>query len=228
MFLGHFGVGFGAKAAAPRTSLGSLLLASQLIDLLWPTLLLLGLERVAIAPGITRVTPLDFTHYPISHSLAAVLLWAVLFAGIYYGLRRYSKGALVCGLAVVSHWVLDLLSHRPDLPLAPGSSLRVGLGLWGSLAGTLLVELAVFAVGVYLYVRTTRASDRTGTVALWALVGVLLLIYAGNILGSPPPSVSAIAWIGQAQWVLVAWGYWIDRHRRARGDVEEATPGRSD
>jgi len=228
MFLGHFGVGFGAKAAAPRTSLGSLLLASQLIDLLWPTLLLLGLERVAIAPGITRVTPLDFTHYPISHSLAAVLLWAVLFAGIYHGLRRYSKGALVCGLAVVSHWVLDLLSHRPDLPLAPGSSLRVGLGLWGSLAGTLLVELAVFAVGVYLYVRTTRASDRTGTVALWALVGLLLVIYAGNILGPPPPSVSAIAWIGQAQWVLVAWGYWIDRHRRARGDVEEATPGRSD
>jgi len=228
MFLGHFGVGFGAKAAAPRTSLGSLLLASQLIDLLWPTLLLMGLERVAIAPGITRVTPLDFTHYPISHSLAAVLLWAVLFAGIYYGLRRYSKGTVVCGLAVVSHWVLDLLSHRPDLPLAPGSSLRVGLGLWGSLAGTLLVELAVFAVGVYLYVRTTRASDRTGTVALWALVGLLLVIYAGNILGPPPPSVSAIAWIGQAQWVLVAWGYWIDRHRRARGDVEEATPGRSD
>ena len=216
MFLGHFGVGFGAKAAAPRTSLGSLLLASQLIDLLWPTLLLLGLERVAIAPGITRVTPLDFTHYPISHSLAAVLLWAVLFGVFYRVLRRYPRGALVCGLAVVSHWVLDLLSHRPDLPLAPGSSLRVGLGLWGSLAGTLLVELAVFAAGVYLYLRTTRASNRTGTVALWALVGLLLVIYAGNILGPPPPSVSAIAWIGQAQWLLIVWGYWIDRHRQAR------------
>lgn len=216
MFLGHFGVGFAAKAAAPRTSLGTLLLASQLIDLLWPTLLLLGLEHVAIAPGITRVTPLDFTHYPISHSLAAVLLWAVLFAGIYQGVRRYPKGALVCGLAVVSHWVLDLLSHRRDLPLAPGSSLRVGLGLWGSLAGTVLVELAVFSVGVYLYLRATRALDRTGAVALWALVGLLLVIYAGNILGPPPPSVSAIAWIGQAQWLLVAWGYWIDHHRHAR------------
>ena len=216
MFLGHFGVGFGAKAAAPRTSLGSLLLASQLIDLLWPALLLAGIERVAIAPGITRVTPLDFTHYPISHSLAAVLLWAVLFGVVYHVLRRYPRGALVCGLAVVSHWVLDLLSHRPDLPLAPGSSLRVGLGLWGSLAGTLLVELAVFAAGVYLYLRTTRASNRTGAVALWALVGLLLVIYAGNILGPPPPSVSAIAWIGQAQWLLIAWGYWIDRHRQAR------------
>ena len=217
MFLGHFGVAFGAKAAAPRTSLGSLLLASQLIDLLWPTLLLLGVERVAIAPGITRVVPLDFTHYPISHSLAAVLLWAVLFGVAYQALRRYPRGALVCGLAVVSHWLLDLLTHRPDLPLAPGSDARVGLGLWGSLPATLVVELAVFAIGVFLYLRTTRASDRTGTVALWALVGFLLVIYAGNILGPPPPGVSAIAWVGQAQWLLIAWGYWIDRHRRAQG-----------
>jgi membrane-bound metal-dependent hydrolase YbcI (DUF457 family) len=220
VFLGHFGVGFGAKAAAPRTSLGTLLLASQLIDLLWPTLLLVGVERVAIAPGITRVVPLDFTHYPISHSLAAVLLWAVLFGVAYQALRRYPRGALVCGLAVVSHWLLDLLTHRPDLPLVPGSDARVGLGLWGSLPATLLVELAVFAIGVFLYVRTTRASDRTGAVALWALVGFLLVIYAGNILGPPPPSVSAIAWLGQAQWLLVAWGYWIDRHRRARDRVD--------
>jgi membrane-bound metal-dependent hydrolase YbcI (DUF457 family) len=217
VFLGHFGVGFGAKSAAPKTSLGTLLLASQLIDLLWPTLLLVGVERVAITPGITRVVPLDFTHYPISHSLAAVLLWAVLFGVAYQALRRYPRGALVCAIAVVSHWLLDLLTHRPDLPLVPGSDARVGLGLWGSLPATLLVELAVFAVGVFLYLRTTRASDRTGSVALWALVGFLLVIYAGNILGPPPPSVSAIAWLGQAQWLLVAWGYWIDRHRHAQG-----------
>jgi hypothetical protein len=216
VFLGHFGVGFGAKTATPKTSLGTLLLASQLIDLLWPTLLLVGVERVAIVPGITRVTPLDFSHYPFSHSLAAVLLWGLLFAGAYYLLRRSPRGALVCGLAVVSHWLLDLVTHRPDLPLAPGSHDRVGLGLWNSLPATLAVELAVFAVGFWLYVRTTRAADRTGTIALWSLVGLLLALYAANILGPPPPSVSAIAWIGQAQWLLVAWGYWIDRHRHAR------------
>jgi membrane-bound metal-dependent hydrolase YbcI (DUF457 family) len=216
VFLGHFGVGFGAKAAAPKTSLGSLLLASQLIDLLWPTLLLLGVERAVIAPGITKVTPLDFTHYPISHSLAAVLLWAVLFGLVYHVLRRDSRGALVCAIAVVSHWLLDLLTHRPDLPLAPGSGVKVGLGLWDSLPATLGVELAVFAVGVWLYATTTRAVNRTGSVALWAMVGVLLLIYAGNILGPPPPSLSAVAWVGQAQWLLIAWGYWIDRHRQAR------------
>jgi len=216
MFLGHFGVGFGAKAAAPKTSLGSLILASQLIDLLWPTLLLVDVERAAIAPGITRVTPLDFTHYPISHSLMAVLLWAVLFGLAYQVLRRYPRGALVCGIAVVSHWVLDLLVHRPDLPLAPGSEARVGLGLWDSLPATLLVELGFFALGVAVYLRSTRALDRTGTIALWAMVWFLLLVYAGNIVGPPPPSVSALAWVGEAQWLFVAWGYWIDRHRRVR------------
>jgi membrane-bound metal-dependent hydrolase YbcI (DUF457 family) len=215
MFLGHFGVGFGAKAAAPKTSLGTLFLAAQFIDLLWPSLLLVGLETVEIAPGITKVTPLDFTHYPITHSLVAVLVWAALFAGVYYLLKRYPKGAWICGLAVISHWVLDALTHRPDLPLVPGGAARIGLGLWNSLPATLVVELAIFAVGVGLYLRATRAADRIGSIALWALVGFLLLVYFGNIFGTLPPSVTAMAWVAQAQWLLVIWAYWIDRHRRA-------------
>ena len=215
MFLGHFGVGFGAKAAAPKTSLGTLFLAAQFTDLLWPTMLLAGFETVEIAPGITRVTPLRFTDYPITHSLIAVLGWAALFAGVYFLLKRYPKGAWVCGLAVISHWVLDALTHRPDLPLVPGGAARIGLGLWNSLPATLVVELAIFALGVGLYLRTTRATDRVGSIALWALVGFLLVIYFANVLGSPPPSVTALAWVGQAQWLLVIWAYWIDRHRRA-------------
>jgi len=222
MFLGHFGVGFGAKAAAPRTSLGTLFLASQFIDLLWPTLLLLGLEHVEIAPGITRVTPLDFTDYPISHSLLAVVLWGVLFAGAYYLIRKYRTGAWVCGIAVVSHWLLDLLVHRPDLPLVPGDSVKVGLGLWSSLPVTLVVELGVFAVGIYLYCRTTSASDRKGSIGLWSLVGFLLAIYLGNIFGQPPPNTTALAWVGQAQWLLVIWAYWVDRHRGVRHKENEA------
>ena len=215
MFLGHFGVGFGAKAAAPKTSLGTLFLAAQFTDLLWPTMLLAGLETVEIAPGITRVTPLRFTDYPITHSLIAVLGWAALFSGVYFLLKRYPKGAWVCGLAVISHWVLDALTHRPDLPLIPGGAARIGLGLWNSLPATLVVELAIFALGVGLYLRTTRAADRIGSIALWALVGFLLVIYFANIFGTPPPSVTALAWVGQAQWLLVIWAYWIDRHRRA-------------
>jgi hypothetical protein len=133
---------------------------------------------------------------------------------VYGAIRRYRVGAIVAGLAVVSHWVLDFLVHRPDLPLTPGGT-RVGLGLWDSLAATLTVELAIFAGGVWLYVRTTRARDRIGSIAWWALVAFLALIYAGNLFGPPPPSVDAIAWAGQAQWLLVAWGYWVDRHREA-------------
>jgi membrane-bound metal-dependent hydrolase YbcI (DUF457 family) len=219
VFLGHFGVGFGAKAAAPKTSLGTLFLAAQFVDLLWPTLLLIGLEKVVIAPGITTVTPLDFTHYPWTHSLLITLVWAALFGGTYFLVSRYPKGAWICGAAVVSHWLLDLLSHRPDLPLMPGGATRVGLGLWNSLPATLVVEIAIFATGVWLYARTTTALDRTGSIALWSLVGFLIIAYLGNLFGPPPPDVRALAWVGQAQWLLVIWAYWIDHHRTANVSI---------
>jgi len=213
MFVGHFGVGFAGKAVAPRASLGTLFLAAQFVDLLWPTLLLLGLERVEVRPGITRVTPLDFVSYPISHGLLAAVAWGLLFAGVYGLARRYAAGAATMFAAVVSHWLLDLLTHRPDLPLWPWSATKVGLGLWDSLPATLAVELAIFGGGLALYLRTTRAADRTGAVALWGLVGFLLLVYAANLLGPAPPGAEAIAWAGHAQWLLVAWAYWVDRHR---------------
>ena len=214
MFIGHFGVGFGAKALAPKTSLGSLFLAAQFIDLLWPTLLLTGLEQVRIEPGITRVTPLNFVHYPISHSLLAVVGWAVLFAAVYAVLRRYPRGEIVLGLAVVSHWVLDFVVHRPDLPLYPGGTQLFGMGLWSSVGATLAVELPIFAVGLWLYLRATEATDAVGRWALWGLVGFLIAVYVANLFGAPPPNVTALAWVGHAQWLLVAWGYWVDRHRR--------------
>jgi len=213
MFLGHFGVGLGSKSLAPKTSLGTLFLAAQFVDLLWPTLLLVGLERVEIAPGITRVTPLDFVHYPITHSLLAGIGWSLAFAAVYYALRRYPRGAWVCGAAVLSHWVLDLVVHRPDLLLIPGGTTRVGLGLWNSLPATLAAELLVCGGGLWLYLRATRARDRAGSIGLWALVGFLLLVYGANVFGPPPPSVAAIAWAGHAMWLLVIWGYWVDRHR---------------
>jgi len=216
MFIGHFAVGFGAKAAAPKTSLGTLFLASQFIDLLCPTLLLLGVEKVRIVPGITRVNPLDFEYLPVSHSLLAVTGWAVLVAVIYQLLSRYPRGAIVVGLLVVSHWFLDLIVHRPDLQLAPGSEIRVGFDLWESLPGTMVVELLIFAVGIAFYLRNTAARDTIGTWSLWVLVVFLVAVYLVSLSGSPPPNVTAVAWVGQAQGLLIFWGYWVDRHRLSR------------
>ena len=213
MFIGHFGVGFGAKPAAPKVSLGTLFFAAQFVDLLWAVLLLFGLERVRIDPEATVVTPLAFEHYPISHSLLATLGWGLLVGGGYFLLRKNLRGAIVVGLLVVSHWVLDLFMHRPDLPLYPGSATAVGLNAWSSLPLTLAIEVPIFALGVWLYTRATTPRDAIGRWALVGLVAFLLVIYASNLFGPPPPSTIAIAWIGQAQWLLVLWAYWVDKHR---------------
>lgn len=228
MFIGHFGIGFGAKSKASKVSLGTLFLAAQFIDLLWPTFLLLGWEQVGIKPGLTTVNPLDFTYYPFSHSLLAVLGWALLLGGLYFWVNQNKVGSLVVGLLVVSHWVLDLLVHTPDLPLSPANSIMVGLGLWNSLIGTIVVEGCIFAVGLLFYLRATKANDKVGRYGLWGLAGFLVLVYAGNFVGSPPPDVTAIAWVGQLQWLVVAWGYWVDKHRRIKNTLLKApTPKRA-
>lgn len=223
MFIGHFGVGFGAKSVRPAVSLGTLFLASQLLDLLWPTFLLMGLEEVTIQPGITEVTPLHFTHYPISHSLLLVLGWSLLAGVLYWILRRKREGtrqdAIVVGLCVLSHWLLDVIMHRPDLPLYPGDSPMVGLGLWDSFLGSLIVEGILFITGVVLYVRSTTALDRVGHLGFWTLVGFLVLIHLGNLLGPPPTSTTDIAWVGQLQWILVLWAYRVDKHRVPAGST---------
>ena len=215
MFVGHFGMGFAAKRIAPRAGLGSLFLAAQFVDLLWPTLLLVGWERVAIAPGVTAVTPLDFQHYPISHSLAAVAGWGVAIGGAYFAITGRWKDGLVVALLVASHWFLDAIVHRPDLPITPLGPERVGLGLWNSLPATLAVEVPIFIGGCWLYARATRARDAIGRWGLMGLVAFLAVIYAMNLAGDPPPDVKAIAWVGQAQWLLVLWAAWVDRHREA-------------
>ena len=213
MFLGHFGAGLAAKKLTPYTSLGTLLLCAQFLDLLWPTLVAQGIEQVRVAPGITRVTPLEFTYYPWSHSLLTAVLWGAVLAGLYAVFRRYPRGATVVFALVVSHWVLDLVVHRPDLPLAPGVDILLGFELWRSLPWTLGVEAVLFAVGLHIYRTNTEPIDRTGT---WALAGFAVLlagIYAASVFGPPPPSASAVAAAGHAQWLLVLMGYWIDRHR---------------
>lgn len=215
MFLAHFGVAMAGKSAAPRPSLGTLVLAAQFADGIWPLFVLLGLEEVRITPGITAASPLEFVWYPYTHSLAFDALWAAVVGGGYYLLRRDRRGALCLAALVLSHWALDVISHRPDVPLWPGSAV-LGLGLWDSVPATLIVEAAFFFGGAWLYARATRPRDATGRWAWWSFVAILAAIYCASVFGPPPPSIQVLAWSGVAGWLFVAWGYWIERHRMVR------------
>jgi hypothetical protein len=208
MFLGHYAVALAAKRAAPATSLGTLFLASVFVDLLWPMLLLTGIERARIDPGIRGLGPLVFEHYPVSHSLLMVCAWALLAGGAYYAVARDRHAATLVALLVVSHWLLDAVAHRPDLALVPGGAVRVGFGLWNAPPASVVAELGLFAGGVLLYLRATPGQKRW---PLGALCVLLLAIFAADLLGPPPPSITAVAVAGLAQWLLVAAGWWVDR-----------------
>ncbi|HSS71786.1 MAG TPA: hypothetical protein VLQ46_14185 [Casimicrobiaceae bacterium] len=212
MFIGHFGLAFAAKKVAPRPSLGTLVLAALLVDGVWPVFVLLGWESVDIVPGITAVTPLLFKWYPYTHSLVAGAVWAALLAGAYYLWRRDRNGAAWIAALVLSHWVLDFISHRPDMPLWPGGPL-VGLGLWYSIPATLAVEFLLFGAGVWIYVSVTRARDWMGSVLWWLFVALLSGLYLASVFGPAPPSVRVLAMSGLLGWLFIAWAYWIDRHR---------------
>lgn len=217
MFIGHFALGFGAKKGAPEVSLGTLFLAAQFADLLWPVLLLAGVERVEIRPGATPVNAFAFTHYPWSHSLVALAAWGVLFALAHRAARRPpARVSFLLAALVVSHWALDFATHLPDMPLAPSGPF-VGLGLWRSRPATIGVETALYLLGVAVYVRTTAARDRTGSLALWTLVVFLLAFYLGSVFAPPPPNVTAVALGTLSMGLIVAWAYWLDRHRRPAG-----------
>lgn len=219
MFIGHFAVALGAKKFAPQVSLGVLFLACQLADLIWPNLVLLGLESVEIEPDITVMTPLNFLHYPYSHSLVALVLWSVIFAVFYTLLQRAgTRAAIVIALLVVSHWVLDVLTHREDMPITLNESTLIGAGLWNFPVLAVTTEILLFAAGVWIYTRCTMALNRKGNIGFWSLVIFLLIVYAANLLGPPPPSAAAVVWSAQALWLIVAWGFWIDRHRVPKSD----------
>jgi hypothetical protein len=214
MVIGHFGFGLGAKKYAPKLSLGTLFLAVQFADILWPILLLLNIEHVGLRPGDPKF-PFDFTDYPITHSLLMALLAGLLFGGVYWMIKKDLRTALVLGICVLSHWVLDLVVHAPDLPLYPGNSPKVGLGLWNWPGLTALVEGVLFIIGFTMYYTTTRAKSPAGKWGLWLLV-VLLVI--GHLLGlfSPlPDSVRALGWAAQIQWIYILLAYWVDHNRVA-------------
>ena len=215
MVIGHFGFGLGAKKFAPKVSLGTLFLAVQWADLLWPVLLLLNIEHVRLRPDDHKF-PFDFTDYPITHSLLMGVVWGLCFGILYWLVKKDRRSALVVGICVLSHWVLDLIVHQPDLPLFPGNSPKVGLGLWNWPLMTLLIESTLFITGTVLYLRTTKARNTTGKWSFWLLAGLLVVGHLAGLYSPLPSSVRAVAWAGQVQWIFVLMGYWVDRNRVSR------------
>jgi hypothetical protein len=179
--------------------------------------ILIGVEHVRIAPGITVVFPMDLYDYPLSHSLLSGLLWSIVLASIYYVIRKEKRGAVIVGLAVLSHWILDFITHRPDLSLGFGTGTYVGLGLWNSLAGTLIVETALFIVGVTLYAQATSARDRIGSIGFWLWIGFISAMYAGSFFGSDS-SIDTLSTVMLmvGSWALILWAWWADNHRTVR------------
>jgi membrane-bound metal-dependent hydrolase YbcI (DUF457 family) len=211
MFVGHLGVAFGAKAVAPRIPLGWLVAASYGLDLLWTVFLIIGAERVRVDPGNTLFTPLAFDHYPWSHSLAMAIVWGAL-ATLVASFFLKSRATTVVGFVVVSHWLLDFITHRPDLPLWPAGPL-VGIGLWNSIVGTLLVEGLLFAIAIAAYCRAVPARDRLGRWALVALITFTGVIWVSGPFSPPPPNASMVGTVAFAMWLFPLWATWIERHR---------------
>lgn len=213
MFIGHFAVGFAAKRITPRTPLALLLTAGFLLDLVFPPLVLLGWEQMRMDPGRSGFLAIELVNMPFSHSLLAAVGWAVLLALPYFAWRRDGRGALVLALLVVSHWVLDMVTHRPDMAVFLSGGPRLGLGLWYSTVGTLVVEGGLFAGSVWLYASATRPTDSTGSIALWSLVGLLSVMYVGLLFGPPPPNTEIMSYLTLSGWLVPFWAQWIERHR---------------
>lgn len=217
MLVGHFGVGLAAKRIAPETSAGTLMLASLLPDFLAWILLLAGVEHARIHPGITRTNALDLYDIAISHSLAMDAVWGALFAGAYFLWRRHRRASWIIFFVVLSHWLLDFLSHRPDMPLAPGAHQYFGLGLYNSPLAILLVEGLIWFAGLVTYARCTRPRKRSGAYLLWAMVVLLTAVWVAS-LGGAAPSALTPAGISSLIFffIVVLWAYLLDRLRPAK------------
>lgn len=215
MFVGHLAAALGAKRVEPRVPLGAAVAAAFGLDLLWPILLLSGAETVRVHVGDTAFTNLSFDSYPWSHSLLTALGWSGLTAFVARRVLGSWRIGTVLGILVLSHWILDFVSHRPDLPLWPQGP-RAGLGLWNSIPGTIVVEGGLLGISLWLYGGVSTARDRTGR---WALVGLIALtgfVWISQPWSPPPPSATAVAVGSFILWLLPPWARWIESHRTTR------------
>ena len=217
MFVGHYGVALALKKADPRLSLGSLFLAAQFVDILWGLFLILGWEQARVDPGYTAVTPFQFLSYPLSHSLVAGVIWAIVVGAAYYSRPTIDsshrrRGAMVLAVAVVAHWFMDALVHLPDLPLAGNDSLKVGLGLWDNVGATYVLEFGLLAAGAWIYVTTKTKRHPLRTARLGFMIGLLLALSGVNMWAPPPDNMTVVGVSAIVMYLGIAWlASWVDR-----------------
>lgn len=208
MFIGHFAVGLLSRRDEKLPSLAMMFLAVQLLDLIWPILVLLGVETLSIDPGNTKLTHLSFDYYPYSHSLLAASIWSVIIGALYFLFNKNRRGSLILGGLVMSHWILDFITHKPDLPLTPFSETKVGLGLWNYPTIEIVLEILIFGLGAWLYFKSSNFKKRT---SFWILIAFLLVVHLMNLFGPPPPNTMAVAWSANLMWLIILWAWWVER-----------------
>jgi membrane-bound metal-dependent hydrolase YbcI (DUF457 family) len=236
MFIGHFAVGLGTKKAAPEISLGMLLLAAQALDLILSILQLLTILRGGIHPERSFLDIASAYYTQLTHSLVMAMVWATVFVILYKVFRKGLHGAVWIWLLVVSHWALDVIAHRPGIPLYPGSRIMIGLGLEDSFLGTIATEGLLFGLGAFFYSRCTRPADKLGIYGFWALLLALVLGYSALLASPAIAKIPLIAttkarysgiWLELRRshlfdWVGVYWGFWLDRHRQVVVSAERS------
>lgn len=221
MFIGHYGIALAAKKVDKNISLGFLFFATQFADILFFTLVLLGIEKMSFAPGITKVSPLDFTYYPYSHGLAASFIWTGLFFVVSKIAPSKSdsnknKIALAMGATVLSHFLLDVIVHRADLPLLGGDSYKIGLGLWNYVLASFLIELLILLSGLWMYLKSTKGATFVGKYGMIIFSAFVTTVWMASLL-TPTPSdfnIKGFAIFGLLfQLIVIGIVSWLDRSR---------------
>lgn len=215
MFVGHYGPSFAGKALKQPIPLWVLFLAAQLLDVFWAVLVLTGIEKVRIVPGFTATNPLDLYYMPYTHSLDAASLWSIGAGVAYYWIRRNEgwKPAMVIGGVVWSHWLLDVLVHRPDMPLYDNSA-KIGLGLWNYPLAAFLLELFILFLGMYFYLKRTKPLGAGGRYGMLIFGIIMLTVQAYVFFGLAPPSAKASAATALVFYCVFAGvAFWLEKKR---------------
>jgi hypothetical protein len=217
MLLGHIAIGLGSKKYAPRISLGTLVLASGFADILWLLLSMLGIEHFRIVRGYTLMSSYDMYDTPFSHGLLANLVLAILFGGIYFLFNKDRRASMVLCLVVLSHWILDFITHRPDMVLISNSWPRVGLELWSSYWGTICVEIGLFIIGMTLYIKTTNARRRQAWLPLILLILYSSTLFIGSFFAAPPENIFTLCVSSLIIFLIfIVLAYWTDMLRNVK------------